>query len=182
MINLRCEGHDAEYEISNIINLFTPYIQDELQLETHYQKPKVYAKLKDGDLLLNEAIYPVKEIGDPLADKKALKQALKKAVYMTLTDYTNRKMPWGILTGIRPTKLVHELLEEGLNDEVIDAHLKAEYLVSANKRILMREVAKEELAILRQNKPEEISLYIGIPFSKSSFILYISIVVNFDLA
>lgn len=164
MINLRCEGHDAEYEISNIINLFTPYIQDELQLETHYQKSKVYAKLKDGNLLLNEAIYPVKEIGDPLADKKALKQALKKAVYMTLTDYTNRKMPWGILTGIRPTKLVHELLEEGLNDEVIDAHLKAEYLVSANKRILMREVAKEELAILRQNKPEEISLYIGIPF------------------
>ncbi len=164
MINLQCEGHDAEYEISNIINLFVPYIKNELKLETRYQEQKAFARLKEGETVLKEAVYPVKEIGDPLADKKALKQALKKAVYMTLVDYTNQKMPWGILTGIRPTKIVHELLEEGLTDEVIDEHLKTEYLVSANKRVLMREVAKEELAILRKNKPEEISLYIGIPF------------------
>ena len=164
MINLQCEGHDVEYEISNIINLFAPYIKEELSLETRYEKTRVYAKLKDNELLLTEVIYPVQETGESIVDKRALKQALKKAVYRTLMDYTNRKMPWGILTGIRPTKLVHELLEEGLSDEVIDTHLKAEYLVSHNKRVLMREVAKEELAILRKNKPEEISLYIGIPF------------------
>ena len=164
MINLQCKGHDAAYEVSNIVSLFAAYIKEEITLETCYEKGSAYAKLTQNEVVLSEAVYPVLEVGEILRDKKNLKQALKKAAYKTLMEYTNREMPWGILTGIRPTKLVHELLEAGYSDEYIDTHLKEEYLVSENKCILMREVAKEELAILHKNKPEEISLYIGIPF------------------
>lgn len=164
MINLQCEGHDAAYELTNIINLFTPYVKEDVQVETSYKEQQVWARLKQNDILLDEINDPVQLSGDALSDKKALKQALKKAVYVLLSGYTHQEMPWGILTGIRPTKIAHELLEEGLEDDIIDAHLKEEYLVSPNKRQLMREVAKEELAVLCKNKPEEISLYIGIPF------------------
>ena len=44
------------------------------------------------------------------------------------------------------------------------ALLDEAYKVSPNKRVLMREVAKQELAILEKNQPDEVSIYIGIPF------------------
>lgn len=74
------------------------------------------------------------------------------------------RMPWGKLTGVRPTKLVHQALKKGLNADEIDAYLETTYQISSQKRQLMQEVAKREQAILSQNKPNEMSLYIGIPF------------------
>ena len=164
MIELLCEGHDASYEIGNVRNLFLPYVKEELVLETVYKEDMAYAYLKKEDVLLQEATYPVVLVGDEIKDKKALKEALKKAVYDTLSTYTGREMPWGVLTGIRPTKLVHGALKSGMSDEAIDAYLEEAYKVSPSKRVLMREVAKQELAILSKNQPNEVSVYIGIPF------------------
>lgn len=164
MIELRCEGHDAAYELGNIRNLFLPYVKETLSLETYYDGEVAGALLKREETILQEAIYPVQMVGDEIKDKKSLKEALKKATYDTLSAYTKRQMPWGILTGIRPTKLVHEALKSGMKDKAIDAYLEEAYKVSPNKCILMREVAKRELAILSKNQPDEISIYIGIPF------------------
>lgn len=164
MIELLCEGHDAAYELGNVRNLFLPYVKEALVLETVYDGKVAKAYLKKENTLLQEATYEVILVGDEIKDKKALKEALKKAVYDTLSAYTHRQMPWGILTGIRPTKLVHEALKSGMSDEAIDTYLEEAYKVSPSKRILMREVAKQELAILSKNKPEEVSIYIGIPF------------------
>lgn len=164
MIELLCEGHDAAYELGNVSNLFLPYVKEALTLETVYDGQCAKAYLKKEGQLVQEANYDVTLVGEALKDKKAMKEALKKAAYDTLAAYTNRQMPWGILTGIRPTKLVHEALRAQMSDEAIDAYLEEAYKVSPNKRILMREVAKQELAILSKNKPEEISVYIGIPF------------------
>lgn len=164
MIELICEGHEASYELTNVMNLFLPYIKEPLILQTIYEDEKAVALLKQGEVLLHEGIYPVGLLQNPIKDKKAIKEALKKAVYDVLVAYTGKSMPWGILTGIRPTKLVHEAIKEGLDDAAIDAYIETAYKVSPNKRILMREVAKQELAILERNEPNEISVYIGIPF------------------
>lgn len=164
MIELVCSGHDTAYELGNVRNLFLPYVHEALQLETSYDGMEARASLKKEETLLQSANYKVISEGDKIKDKKALKEALKKAVYDTLSAYTGRKMPWGILTGIRPTKLVHEALKAGMEDDAIDAYLKESYYVSPNKRLLMREVAKKELAILERNKENEVSIYIGIPF------------------
>ncbi|MBP3886148.1 MAG: coproporphyrinogen dehydrogenase HemZ [Cellulosilyticum sp.] len=164
MIELLCEGHEAAYELGNVRNLFLPYVQEELVLETIYDGQIAKAYLKKEGITLQEAVYPVVLVNDEIKDKKALKEALKKAVYDTLSAYTGRQMPWGILTGIRPTKLVHEALKSGMSDEAIDAYLEEAYKVSPSKRVLMREVAKQELAILSKNQPNEVSIYIGIPF------------------
>lgn len=164
MIELLCEGHEASYELSNIINLFLPYIKEPLILQSLYGEEKAVARLKQEEAVLYEQVYPVDLLEDEIKDKKAIKEALKKAAYDVLAAYTGKTMPWGILTGIRPTKLVHEAIKEGLDDTAIDAYLESAYKVSPNKRILMREVAKQELAILEKNEPDEVSVYIGIPF------------------
>lgn len=164
MIELLCEGHEASYELNNIINLFLPYIKETLILQSIYEEDKAIARLKKEAVVLYEQVYPVDLLEDAIKDKKAIKEALKKAVYDVFVAYTGKTMPWGILTGIRPTKLVHEAIKEGLDDAAIDVHLELAYKVSPNKRILMREVAKQELAILEKNQPDEVSVYIGIPF------------------
>ena len=166
MINLICTGYDAAYELQNVVNLFLAYVKEPLILEAVYEEevPCAHAYLKKEDEILTEGHYDIMLKDEAVHDKKAIKEALKKAVYDSLVSYTGRKMPWGILTGIRPTKLVHAALHEGWDDEKIDAYLEEAYKVSPSKRILMREVAKHEVSVLEKNKPGEISVYIGIPF------------------
>ena len=166
MIELICEGHDAAYELTNVMNLFVPYFTKEAILVTQFNGSLAQATLKDKETLkiLSEKDYLVEQIQDEVKDRKAIKESLKKAVYDVLSHFTGKEMPWGILTGIRPTKLVHEALRQGWDDQKIDRYLEENYKVSPNKRILMREVAKKEIAVLEKNQPEEVSVYIGIPF------------------
>lgn len=164
MIDLICKGHDAAYELTNVINLFSQLIKEQLEMETIAMDQQAEAILKRGKEVVQVSTYPYSLDGDAIHDKKAVKEALKKAVYDTLVAYTGKEMPWGILTGIRPTKLVHEALKAGWDDETIDAYLAEAYKVSPRKRVLMREVAKHELSVLEKNKPNEMSIYIGIPF------------------
>ena len=46
-------------------------------------------------------------------DRKKTKNELKQQLYYLLTVYAGKTLPWGTLTGIRPTKIPMELLEEG---------------------------------------------------------------------
>ena len=164
MIELKCIGHSAEYEITNVINLFEPYITKDYVLEVTFESPLASAKLLEGTQVITEATFEMPISDDALKNKKQMKQALKKAVYTVLSEVSGRKMPWGSLTGIRPTKLVHEQFKHHLSDAEIAKHMQEEYFVSPSKCEMMIKVAKAEREILAKNKPDEISLYIGIPF------------------
>ena len=97
--------------------------------------------------------------------RKLTKSALKRGVYHLLSDYTGTELPWGTLTGIRPTKIAMALLEEGATDEEIAHHMKRVYLTGDEKTKLSIEIAKREREILKDIDYENgYSLYIGIPF------------------
>ncbi len=53
-------------------------------------------------------------------------------------------MPWGILTGIRPVKIVHALLDEGKDEEYIKEKLKEDYYIKDDKIELALNIAKKE--------------------------------------
>ena len=93
------------------------------------------------------------------------KNACKLALYRDLCDYTGRTLPWGNLTGIRPTKLPMGMLAEGLSDEEIMHRLEETHAVSEEKSSLSLDIAKREKALLDTIHYEDgYSLYIGIPF------------------
>ena len=93
------------------------------------------------------------------------KNACKLALYENLCDYTGKNLPWGNLTGIRPTKLPMSMLEEGMNDTEIIAKLQETHAVSTQKAELSLDIAKREKAILDQiHYQDGYSLYIGIQF------------------
>lgn len=59
-------------------------------------------------------------------DYKETRNILKRTVYRALCEYTGRTLPWGTLTGIRPTKIAMELLDHGKTPEQIEEYLKQE--------------------------------------------------------
>ena len=98
-------------------------------------------------------------------DTCVTKNAHKLSVYHDLCDYTGRTLPWGNLTGIRPTKLSMGMLAEGMDDDAIIAQMKSEHAVSDEKARLSLDIAKREKRILDKIHYEDgYSLYIGIPF------------------
>lgn len=99
------------------------------------------------------------------SQKKLYKDSFKRFLYNTLSECTGKKLPWGNLTGIRPTKIAMGLLEEGRKDEEILAFMKQEHYVSEEKAELSLDIARREKQLLSTiHYQDGYSLYIGIPF------------------
>lgn len=95
---------------------------------------------------------------------KEFKRILKRKTFLLLAKYTNKVIPWGILTGIRPVKLVNELIDEKMTKSDILTVLQKDYFVTKNKSRLLYEVAVNQRKLFSESKENSISLYIGIPF------------------
>ena len=50
------------------------------------------------------------------------KNELKRNLYQILAEETGKSLPWGTLTGIRPTKIAMKMLEEGKSEEEVKRH------------------------------------------------------------
>ena len=100
--------------------------------------------------------------------RKTRRNALKTLLYRQLRDVTGRALPWGNLTGIRPTKIPMDLLEEGASEAEAVRCMQEKYFVSPPKAVLATKIAARERRIL-QSIPyrQGYSLYIGIPFCPS---------------
>lgn len=115
------------------------------------------------------------------------KDVLKRTVYTALSNFTGRTLPWGSLTGIRPTRLVRRRMESDMSDSEIVADMRRCYFTSEEKSKLSIEIVKKERDLIselinkgngseRDNKPNVIdpvkaffesgrySLYVDIPF------------------
>ncbi|MBQ9909905.1 MAG: coproporphyrinogen dehydrogenase HemZ [Lachnospiraceae bacterium] len=99
------------------------------------------------------------------SDKKAAKSLLKRTLYGMLKEANGQGLPWGTLTGIRPTKIAAEMLNNGCSEDEIRVHMTTDLLVSDEKTSLSIDVAKRELRLLKGiDAKDGYSLYIGIPF------------------
>jgi len=102
---------------------------------------------------------------DGTEDRVQQKNELKKLLYRMLSEITKKELPWGTLTGIRPTKIAMQLLERGKTDDEVFSYMQDTYLASRDKAALSVGIAKYEQRILSGIHYEKgYSLYIGIPF------------------
>ena len=99
------------------------------------------------------------------SDHAATKNVVKQMFYHMLVKRTGRKLPWGSLTGIRPSKIALTRLEEGWKEEDIRTFMKDTYMASDEKIGLSIEIAAREKKLLEPLDYERgYSLYVGIPF------------------
>ena len=98
-----------------------------------------------------------------LDTEKSVRYALRVAVYRCLMQVRPIKAPWGVLTGVRPAKIVWNMWDMGCKDKEIAETLRRDYLVTDEKIRLAMAVAKSERGIV-ENGIGKIGIYIGIPF------------------
>ncbi|MCX7884985.1 MAG: coproporphyrinogen dehydrogenase HemZ [Caloramator sp.] len=165
MIKVKLNGHDYRYELFQIISLF--YNKNEIEFTDEY-KCSFESTADLNELFVEFKIYEddiltINEKVNITYDKKNIKNAIKITALRALKRYTGSNIPWGILVGIRPTKIVHECFKENLNNEEILNYLISNYELSFEKANLVLEVAKNESKFLTYNE-KNISLYIDVPF------------------
>ncbi|MCQ2507651.1 MAG: coproporphyrinogen dehydrogenase HemZ, partial [Dorea sp.] len=107
---------------------------------------------------------------DDVADlpHKEHKHAIDHRLYKALKEDSGRELAWGILLGVRPTKIAMSALESGMTKEDFVPWFMSDCLVSREKAALAYDIAVREKHQLDQLDYEEgYSLYIGIPFCPS---------------
>ena len=99
------------------------------------------------------------------SNRLAAKTAIKRELYNMLSKRTGKELPWGTLTGIRPTKIALTRLYEGWTEDEIRKYMADTYLTSREKIDLSVEIAEREKNLLgRVDYENGYSLYVGIPF------------------
>lgn len=167
-MNLYVKNHNFHFELENLTRLFFPNEKITVIRDfSEAQPPYIYTEVSDKITIsvnigsFNKSETAVKKLTD---DDNELVSA--QFLYKLLCDFTGLTQPWGILTGVRPVKLLRRLAEESSEEQAVKKFEK-DFFVSNEKIALSRETEHNERKILELSKPESFSLYVGIPFCPS---------------
>lgn len=91
--------------------------------------------------------------------------AIGAAFFRAYQGVTGGKTPpWGMLTGVRPDKLVTQQLSEGKTPESARKLLEGAYFVTPRRAALAQETGTAAYEAAKDLGPRDIAVYIGIPF------------------
>ena len=115
-----------------------------------------------------EASYET-ELNEQLDEKALFKQIKNAYLYVflkVLEEYTGIVQKWGLLTGVRPTKLWHQYRKQGVEPAEAKKRLKEQYSISEEKLDLLEQIVNHQLEAIPDlyDLKKEISIYIGIPY------------------
>lgn len=167
-MNLYVKNHNFHFELENLTRLFFP--NEKITVIRDFSEPQppyIYTEVSDKITIsvnigsFNKSETAVKKLTD---DDNELVSA--QLLYKLLCDFTGLTQPWGILTGVRPVKLLRRLAEESSEEQAVKK-FENDFFVSNEKIALSRETEHNERKILELSRPESFSLYVGIPFCPS---------------
>ena len=163
---LKLINHSEEYAVREITASFFPKIKFEFSQNTSDGDYVVSEYIKDGDNHIYKAYASINsKTAECIFTKSDYnKTHIKRAVAHVLEDITGIHLPWGVLTGIRPSKIVRELKSGGMNKNDAYRHLMDFYETDSDKAELACRVEDNESPIIDGMEKEALSLYIGIPF------------------
>lgn len=102
------------------------------------------------------------------------KHGAKSALYLALSQHFNKVFEWGSLTGVRPTKLAYDLLENGTPEYLLKETLIKDYNLSENKAKLLKEVISNQKCIIKNDNLVDIFVNIPICPSRCRYCSFIS--------
>ena len=167
-----------EYDIHSLVKAFYPECEVRVHAEGEGEPgsssdgyPDLSLQIGEEEIVLvliqaeggSSSFHAKKVVISDAPDRTEVKNRLKKLIYVALSEYTGKQLPWGTLTGIRPTKIPMTMLLEGRNEEEILSYMKDTYLVSEEKAGLSLEIAEREKELLSTiHYQDGYSLYIGL--------------------
>ena len=170
MLVVKLNKSQFEYDIHSIVKAFYPEKEVKVLTPDSVYKDKEWFH-KEPDMHIDFARDRIEVRAQGLhyealdENQKGYKDEFKKFLYRCLCKETEKTLPWGNLTGIRPTKIAMGMLENGQSEEEILNYMTKEHYVSKEKVDLSIDIAKREKRLLDMLHYENgYSLYIGIPF------------------
>lgn len=163
MIKIQVNHEMFAYDMYHITKAFYP---DEMlnQEKDSISSDAVRIEIASGEGMSHVFFVEEEEL-HPFTDRKEKKQQLNIRLYDYLAQVTKKKVAWGTLTGIRPTKLMMSLYEQGMSEPDVTEYMQSHYRVTKEKAELGMEIAKREKTLLeRLDCVDGYSLYVGIPF------------------
>lgn len=175
IISLNQESINYARIVFHTIKIFLPNLTWDQLLgkENCKNKNQIFLniEIKEKEIIISTSTgYKITERLHLFRDNNELKRIIRLGVYKLLEEILNTKgSPWGILTGIRPTKIVHRLWDKGLQAGEIEHILKDNYYLDFEKiKKIMRTTLNQRPYILSSEEAKKrVSIYICIPFCPS---------------
>ncbi len=160
-----CQNEDFEKDMQDLVNLFYEETDASFSL-THSFKldgndvESVIKVNESGESFLS--VFSVPSEFDDLRRKSFLKRSFKNQLYDILKKKSGKTLPWGSLTGVRPTKFARDLVERGeIKPHLITESLVRDYRVSMDKAKLAVQILGNQNCIIKNDKL--VDLFINIP-------------------
>lgn len=155
-----------ELDLFDLVNLF-----GEQNFDIEHLEDRTFGKVRNSFTIKNNDngeiesfsfSYDLDESLSDLEKKSIIKKMVKNELYQILTRLTKISLPWGALTGVRPTKLARDMIEKGQAKEHLIAEvLEKIFYLSTNKAKLVANILKNQKCIIRNDNL--VDIYINIP-------------------
>lgn len=119
----------------------------------------------DGKTSAYSYSYPPQQ-GSKLLIKRCEKRCVKIAAFRAMRMLFATATPWGSLTGIRPTRLYRELLED-MNEAEADEMMLHRFDVSPDKLQLVKTITAVQQSVFAEQSKTDLDVYIGIPYCRT---------------
>ena len=161
MIQIQVNNEMYAYDMYHIVKAFYPAEKIQQSVDITGENA-VEIKLSGLEFTISESGLQT------LEDRKSKKHYVNQRTYHWLSEVTGKELSWGIMTGVRPTKPMLLMMEEGKTEQEIADWMQEHYCVTEQKAQLGVQVAKKEKTLLGQlDYQDGYSLYVGIPFCPS---------------
>lgn len=173
---LYIDGHDFGYELRRLCSVF---VFGEPILIKHGAPPDdcgdfVYTRRDGGDLYVSgrldgAVMKPRAERLNPGDTESRAEHCLGRLLYDMLGEATGFRPVWGVLTGVRPVKLLSRIYENaktlpGFDEADWHRYILDDYRIDESRLRLALQTARRQQWAREQNTPESISLYVSIPY------------------
>jgi len=167
-VNIYIKNHQFQYEIENLTRLFFPNEKIMISDNSYaFAEPYIITERSDKISVTVKIGNFYKTLTD-FYSKSDSKNELSMAsmLYKILCEYSGIKQPWGILTGVRPIKLLRSLIRH-YGEEQTRSYFKNKLFVSDKKIDLAFQTESAENKIIMLSSKKSFSLYVSIPFCNS---------------
>ena len=162
-MNLVCKNVENEKELTEVLRLFFPTFDNDTEGTIYFEKTETENIITINNKELRFKKYLPKEKNDE-----------KRALYLALSSVFNKQFEWGSLTGVHPTKIAYDLLENGTPSHLLKETLIKDYNLSPNKAKLVKDVISNQNCIIKNDNLIDIFVNIPICPSRCKYCSFIS--------
>lgn len=168
-------GAAAGYEAEHTARLFFPGAEKAVQLPETGDFVLAVSHEKTDFVLLRRGTSLCWRTAERAPDADA-EYALCSLLYTLLRQETGQNPPWGMMTGVRPVRIIHDLRAMGATEAQIEERFLGHFACSPEKFHLAREIADRQRPVLAGADPMDCSVYAGIPFcpTRCSYCSFVS--------